>query len=194
MLSVPHKGCYGVLRYVQRVPLKRKRSHSECICRGFHEHPKCSQWLQSSHSDYRSVLPVVLVWYDHVFVSCPVYKNFTSTSTSDATNFNSTGVDLSTTNHLRFRVKGDLHALLALSSVTSGSEDEVLFHIALADGQSDDVTITSNTNYETESSGVTLINVTHYNEFWLKWNSSEVNTRVIWRLNTEPFSHHSPFA
>ena len=99
-----------------------------------------------------------------------VYGNFVSESSTDAENFEATNLDLSSTNHLRFRVRGDNEALMALTSQSG----EVSFYIALASGSSQDVSITSETDYDSITLNVPIMADDTYSEFWLKWNEYQV--------------------
>ena len=102
------------------------------------------------------------------------YKNFTSESSTDAFNFEPTNLDLSSTDHLRFRVRGDREALMILNSQSVNNGVEPRFFVAIATGSAENVTIASETDIGSVLLEDPVIAADVYSEFWIKWTPSEV--------------------
>ena len=84
-------------------------------------------------------------------------------------------MDLSSTDHLRFRVRGDREALMILNSQSVNNGEEPRFYVAIATGSAENVTIASETDIGSVLLEDPVIVADVYSEFWIKWTPSEVD-------------------
>ena len=100
-----------------------------------------------------------------------MYREFTTIALTDTEELTSTEIDLRAVTTLRFAVRGDLEARMALITDDGSSE----FQIILGHDSPDAVRVMGvNDLDETVEAKEDLLYNTEYRKFWLTWENGEV--------------------